>query len=178
MTEALLSRPVGRSHRSCRRPRGSGLPAAIPRSDDLRKGRFSEAGRAYLVTTITHGREPLFSDLLSGRIVVRAMMHLDGQGKTQTWAFVVMPNHFHWLFSLGDQSSLPRVMHAAKGYSGLSINRLLGRKGPVWQEGYHDHAVRGEEDLRELARYVVANPIRAGLVEKIGEYSHWDASWL
>ena len=157
---------------------GSGLPAAMPRSGDLRKGRFSEAGRAYLVTTITHRREPLFTNLLSGRIVVRAMMHLDGQEKTQTWAFVVMPDHLHWLFSLSDGSTLAKVMHAAKGYSGLWVNKLLGRKGTVWQEGYHDHAVRGEEDLRELARYVVANPVRTGLVARLGDYPLWDACWL
>jgi REP element-mobilizing transposase RayT len=150
----------------------------MPRSGDLRRGRFSEAGRAYLVTTITHGREPLFIEMHASRAVARTLMHMDNRGQTKTWAYVLMPDHLHWLLSLGDQTSLHKIMHAAKGYSGLSINRLLGRKGAVWQNGYHDHAVRSEEDLRELARYVVANPIRAGLVEKIGEYSHWDASWL
>lgn len=58
------------------------------------------------------------------------------------------------------------------------VNKLLGRKGAVWQEGYHDHAVRSEEDLRKLARYVVANPVRAGLVERLGNYSLRDACWL
>jgi REP element-mobilizing transposase RayT len=48
----------------------------------------------------------------------------------------------------------------------------------VWQPGYHDHAVRQDEDLRAMARYVVANPVRAGLVKDIGDYPHWDAVWL
>jgi hypothetical protein len=29
-----------------------------------------------------------------------------------------------------------------------------------------------------LARYVVANPVRAGLVQRVGQYPHWDAIWL
>lgn len=55
---------------------------------------------------------------------------------------------------------------------------MLGRNGPVWQRTYHDHALRREEDLRAAARYVVANPLRAGLAEGIGDYPFWDAAWL
>ena len=49
---------------------------------------------------------------------------------------------------------------------------------PVWQRGYHDHAVRREEDIKSLARYVIANPVRAGLSYSVGSYPHWDAAWL
>ena len=50
--------------------------------------------------------------------------------------------------------------------------------GAIWQDNYHDQAVRAEEDLRKMARYIVANPLRANLVEHIGDYSLWDAVWL
>ncbi|MFB6261862.1 MAG: transposase, partial [Thiohalorhabdaceae bacterium] len=49
---------------------------------------------------------------------------------------------------------------------------------PVWQPGFHDRAIRREEDLEAVARYVVANPLRAGLVDRIADYPHWDAAWL
>lgn len=48
----------------------------------------------------------------------------------------------------------------------------------VWQRGFHDRALRQEEDLIATARYVVANPLRAGLVDRIGDYPWWDAVWL
>jgi putative transposase len=38
--------------------------------------------------------------------------------------------------------------------------------------------LRHEDDLAKLPRYIVANPLRAGLVERVGDYSHWDAVWL
>jgi hypothetical protein len=38
--------------------------------------------------------------------------------------------------------------------------------------------LRKDEDLQTVARYIVANPLRAGLVEKIGDYPLWDAIWL
>ena len=48
----------------------------------------------------------------------------------------------------------------------------------VWQPNYHDHAVRQDEDMRKMARYIVANPLTANLVERLGDYSLWDAVWL
>jgi len=48
----------------------------------------------------------------------------------------------------------------------------------VWQRGFHDHAVRREENLRALARYIIANPLRAGLTRSPAEYSFWDCVWL
>ncbi|MCF6281296.1 MAG: hypothetical protein L3J28_03650 [Candidatus Polarisedimenticolaceae bacterium] len=42
----------------------------------------------------------------------------------------------------------------------------------------HDRAIRKEEDLVAIARYIVANPLRAGLVKSIKDYPHWDCVWL
>lgn len=63
-------------------------------------------------------------------------------------------------------------MRLLKGRSAHAIGK------PIWQANYHDHAVRKEEDLKEIARYIVANPLRAKLVSRIGDYSLWDAVWL
>ena len=65
-----------------------------------------------------------------------------------------------------------------KSRSASAVNLALGRQGALSQKGYHDHGVRREEDLRVLARYVVANPVRAGLVGRVGNYPLWDAVWL
>jgi hypothetical protein len=65
-----------------------------------------------------------------------------------------------------------------KGRSALEINRAGGLTGSrVWQPGFHDHAVRREEDLAELARYIIENPVRARLVDHVGEYALWDSVW-
>ncbi len=65
--------------------------------------------------------------------------------------------------------------------SGLIAIELKARKDcriALWQKGFHDRALRREEDLVTVARYVVANPLRAGLVEKLGDYPLWDAIWV
>ncbi len=92
-------------------------------------------------------------------------------------AWVIMPDHFHWLVQI-ERCTLAQLMQAIKSRSTLTINRALNRTGAFWQTGYHDRAIRDGEDLRSFARYTVANPLRAGLVEKIGDYPLWDACWL
>lgn len=157
------------------RPPGRDLQA---HSRDLRKGRVSETGRAYLITTVTHSRQPVFVDLAAGRLLVATLRHLDDLALAHTLAYVVMPDHIHWLIKLGPRLSLSAVVGRMKSYSSRRIGTYLGQSGPLWQPGFHDHAVRGDEDLRELSRYIVANPMRAGLVSRAGDYPLWDSSWL
>ena len=92
-------------------------------------------------------------------------------------AFVVMPDHVHWLFELGNLS-LADVVRSLKAASAREINQHLGQNGAIWQKNYFDRAIRKDEDLRTIARYIIANPLRAGLVAHIGEYPHWDAIWI
>lgn len=144
----------------------------------LRKGRFSEPNRAYFITAVVRGRRPVFACLPTARLLVREMRLLHDEGFVTSLAWVVMPDHLHWLFQLGDKASLAKAVGLLKGRSGLSINRRLNEGGALWQAAYRDHALREEEDLHELARYIVANPLRAGLAASLEDYPHWDASWL
>jgi putative transposase len=144
-----------------------------------RRGRHSACGQIYLVTIVTHHCEPLFSELAFGRLVTRELMRLDSINIAETLAYVLMPDHLHWLLRL--QTPLTTVgtaVKTVKSRSARTINLLRRRQGRVWQPAFHDRALRSEEDVRDLARYIVANPLRAGLVERIGDYPLWDAIWL
>lgn len=144
---------------------------------DLRKGRTSLPGHVYLLTAVTLQRQPLFREWSSALALAREL-HLAGKrDAVEPLAWVVMPDHLHWLIRLRI-GSLGQVMQSLKSRSAIAINLANDTHGPVWQRGYHDHAVRQEMDLRATARYVVANPLRAGLVEHIGDHPFWDAAWL
>ncbi|WP_026145349.1 REP-associated tyrosine transposase [Pseudomonas asplenii] len=148
-----------------------------PNSHRLRTGRYSEPGRAYLVTAVVHGRRPLFSDWILGRLLVAEMKRTHELGLVTSLAWVIMPDHFHWLFQL-HHTPLAQVVGCVKSCSTLAINRATEQHGRFWQSGYHDRAIRDGEDLRGAARYIIANPLRAGLVERVGDYPLWDAAWL
>ena len=145
--------------------------------NDVRKGRYSEPGREYLVTTVVDGREQLFDNLYLARCVVNVLRDLQCQDRVVWQAWVLMPDHFHALVSLRDLP-LALMMKRMKGESARRVNRLRGRRGRLWQPGFHDRALRREDDRKAVARYMLANPLRAGLVRRIGDYPHWDSVWL
>ncbi|WP_275100531.1 REP-associated tyrosine transposase [Sedimenticola hydrogenitrophicus] len=145
---------------------------------NLRRGRRSERGRAYLITTVTRDRAPRFMSMGHARAVVMAMRQAEAEGMCETLAWVLMPDHLHWLFVLRD-GDLSVVVAKVKQVSAREINSLERRRGAsVWQRGFYDRAVRREEDIAAMARYMVANPLRAGLVQRVGDYPYWDAAWL
>ncbi|MBX8539361.1 transposase [Pseudomonas cichorii] len=149
----------------------------LSKSCRLRIGRYSQSGQIYLVTSVVQGRYPIFSDWRLGRLVVEEFRRAQIQGQAKSLAWVVMPDHFHWLLELGD-CSLSRLMKQTKARSSLSIPKAAKREGRLWQAGFHDRAIRCDESLCNVARYVVANPIRSGLVKRLGDYPLWDAIWV
>ncbi len=154
------------------------MPGNQPHGKELRKGRFSETGRIYLITTCCAGRNRIFERVALGEIVEGEMRQSDTAKSTRTLAYVVMPDHLHWMFELLAGDELSSVVRWVKGKSAHRINRRVHRAGRIWQPGYHDRALRHEEDLETIGNYVIYNPVRAGIVQTIHDYPLWDAIWI
>lgn len=151
------------------------MPAA--KACGLRKGQFSEVGRVYVLTAVTDQRQPVFSDWRIGRLLVEQLRLAEEAGLVKSMAWVVMPDHLHWLVEL-QKGSLAELMCRIKSRSCRSINLKCCSQARLWQRGYYDRALRRDEDLKSAARYIVMNPLRAGLVQRLGDYPLWDAVWL
>jgi REP element-mobilizing transposase RayT len=107
-------------------------------------------------------------------IVLRHCLH-DRGTKAAIHAVVVMPDHVHLLLTPlrnaeGNLYSLVEIVQGIKSASAHSLNRALGRSGPVWQEEFFDHVLRSEESLVEKLEYVRQNAVRRGLVKKPEDY--------
>lgn len=144
----------------------------------LRKGRVSVANGVYLITTTTFERRKLFDDFAVSCAAARCFEDADFLGDAAMLAWVLMPDHAHWLLQLGERDGLSRVVNRLKSASARYVNRARGASGAVWAKAFHDHGLRSDEDLQAVARYVVANPLRAGLATQIGNYPFWNAVWL
>ncbi|SDG68392.1 REP element-mobilizing transposase RayT [Pseudomonas benzenivorans] len=144
----------------------------------LRKGRASACNTIYLITATTDNREPLFTHFPAACSAARGFEDATLLKESRMLAWVLMPDHAHWLLQLGDKGTLGEVIGRLKSASSHNANRALNRTGPLWSKAFHDHALREEEDLQAAARYIVANPLRAGLVSRIGDYPFWNAVWL
>ena len=156
--------------------------------DALREGRHSICHQVYCITTVSRNRDPLFTDIHAARLLVHELRRLYEDGDVTTLAWVIMPDHLHWLLQLkefgnsdGRMNSalqLSGIMKKLKARSALAINRYRCRKGSLWQHAYYDRAGRKDDDIRRIARYIIANPLRARLAQNIGDYPHWDCIWM
>lgn len=141
-----------------------------PHSRNLRKSRYSHPGLYYFLTTSVSGRRPIFTDDDNATIVLNSIRWLRLAGRFLVDAAVVMPDHLHIVGELGE-STLSQVMHSLKSFSARQLV-AAGVMPPVWQDGYYDHGLRNDEDYRLKIRYVLQNPVRAGLVQRVRDYPH------
>jgi len=80
-----------------------------------------------------------------------------------------MPDHVHLLVEgVSLESDFKRFAKMAKQRAGGLYARTHHQR--LWQEGYYEQVLRDDDDARELARYIVNNPLRAGLVESPSDY--------
>jgi putative transposase len=143
----------------------------------LREGRVSLPGQIYLLTTVTERRIAHFTDTELARTACRTMLARRVWGDAHALCWVLMPDHWHGLIELGDHDDLSVVMNRLKSLLSKAV-RPLAPTSFRWARGFHDHALRRDEDLLAAARYIVANPVRAGLVTNVNDYPYWNSAWL
>ena len=132
-------------------------------------------GHAYFVTTNVYHAEKILSDPRVADIVLSAIFFLRGKEDLRLYAFVIMSDHLHLIILPQGGKTVSQIMHSLKSYTAKKINRLLGRSGKVWQDGFYERVIRNEADLTEKARYVEGNPVRKGLVDEPQEYVYSSA---
>ncbi|MGH8182635.1 MAG: REP-associated tyrosine transposase [Rhodanobacteraceae bacterium] len=151
--------------------------AITPGHGSLRKGRHSQPGGIYLMTFTTAARRCLFADFNTACAASRTFGPSAAAEAATLLCWVLMPDHFHGLLRLDGARSLSRIVQRLKSRSSHACT-LAGATPPIWARAFHDHALRRDEDVLGTARYVIANPIRAGIVVRASEYPFWNAMWL
>jgi len=112
------------------------------------------------------------------QIVANALMHFD-EKRYNLWAFVIMPNHVHALFSIYKPYVLKQITHSWKSFTAKAINRQLGKSGSVWQEESWDRLIRNEEHFFRCLSYIQGNPEKARLSpNEYTQYArNYDTTW-
>jgi putative transposase len=132
---------------------------------------YQHSYRAIFVTSCTHQRWIL--PPAARTIVLECCRWADGK-RFELHGAVVRPDHFHMVLTpLYDDEglfTLNEIMQGIKSSSAHRINRLLQRKGQVWQHESFDRAFRKEESIQQKLEYISENALRAGLVKTARDY--------
>ena len=78
-------------------------------------------------------------------------------------AWCIMLNHVHLVTTPLPPHELNELMHSIKSFSSLEINKLLSRKGPLWERESFDHMIRSVDQFDAICSYVEQNPVTDGL---------------
>ena len=125
---------------------------------------------------------------------VKEAIHFRDGNEYGLIAYTIMPNHVHMVFSLlveegngfvsnGKNYSqnindrivgrtdcstyiVTDILKSLKWYTAKECNKILNRSGAFWQHESYDHVVRDEDELSRIVKYVLNNPVKAGLVDK------------
>jgi REP element-mobilizing transposase RayT len=125
----------------------------------------------YFLTFCTFKRQKLFVDAMTVSQTLTQFRRTSKGERFEILAYCFMPDHAHTLVEgLHDSADLCRFSKLAKQRSGGVYSRSGG--GPLWQEGYYDRVLRDTEDIRQVAGYILNNPIRAGLVVTPADYPY------
>jgi putative transposase len=127
--------------------------------------------RQYFLTFCTHGRASHFRAAATVALTHAQFVRAAADHEVEITAYCFMPDHVH-LFVTGRTATadVRRFAAVAKQRAAFAFSRAIG--GTLWQEGYFDRVVRSAEEAAEKLRYMLANPVRAGLVDRIDEYPH------
>ena len=96
------------------------------------------------------------------RQIVSDSLHYNDHHHYHLHDYVIMPNHVHLLIEPIDEYILQDILANHKAFTAHAINKLLGRKGPVWQRESYDRIIRNEENYWNVANYIARNPRHFG----------------
>ncbi|HQR44456.1 MAG TPA: transposase [Thermoanaerobaculia bacterium] len=125
--------------------------------------RLEFLGAVWHVTCRGNERKRIFRDEEDRVAFLATLGRVVTMFRWKLHAYVLMGNHFHLLFET-PEPSLSRGMRQLNGIYTQRFNRRHGRSGHLLQGRFRGILVEKESHLLELARYVVLNPVRAGLV--------------
>ena len=125
----------------------------------------------YFLTICVRDRRDAFADAQVVAATLAQFRRIASRCQFAILAYCFMPDHVHVLVEgTSNESDVRAFVKRAKQASGQSYARCA--RGPLWQEGYYERVLRASEDAKQVARYIVANPIRAQLVATPFEYPH------
>lgn len=139
------------------------------RHDSLRLAGFDYRGRhLYFLTYCTFQRTPVFSEKTSVEIVHPQILRAAAAERIHISAYCYMPDHLHLIAAGQDDETDGRAFIAkSKQLSGFEFRRRTGRH--LWQRYAYDRLIK-PDTLLTVVRYVLGNPVAAGLVETAMDY--------
>jgi REP-associated tyrosine transposase len=135
--------------------------------------RIEFAGAIYHVIARGNARAPIFIDDHDRRLFLFELGRVAERLDWWLWAYCLMGNHYHLVLETA-QPTLARGMRDVNGNYSQGFNRRHDRVGHLFQGRYRSILLDKEGYLPQVIRYVLMNPVRAGLVDRPDDW-YWSS---
>jgi len=133
-------------------------------------------GATYFFTVVTYWRQPVLCLPESLDAMKDVMRNVAERYPFQTDAWVVLPDHLHFVWTLPEGDSnysmrwavvkkelTKRLSSSIRADGAPSRSRQRRREGMLWQRRFWEHRIRDEQDYRTHMDYIHFNPVKHGL---------------
>jgi putative transposase len=135
-----------------------------------RRPRGELRGEIHHVLNRGNNRQAVFHDERDHREFIQAMRNAKARIPIEIYSFTTMSNHFHAVMRPRDIDTLSRFVHAWLSDHASKHNRRYDLPGHIWQGRFKAFPVAGDDHFLTVMKYVLQNPVRAGLVANARDY--------
>lgn len=132
------------------------------------KDTYSIPGNVAHIVIGTDNKQPYFRNHDHADTVTQLIIKTSEENNVKLYAYCTMPDHIHMLVEASNGCSIIDFVRLIKGRFSTYC-RKAGWSVKL-QRSYYDHMLRKEEDIEELSRYIIGNPVRAGIASSYGVY--------
>ncbi|MBF0239999.1 MAG: transposase [SAR324 cluster bacterium] len=131
--------------------------------------RIEFPGAVYHITSRGNARAPIFLVNPDRNLFLQILEETILRFEWSCHAYCLMDNHYHLLIETS-QSTLSKGMRHLNGVYTQKFNRAHDRVGHIFQGRFKAILLEKDTHLLELSRYIVLNPVRAGMVSQVEEW--------
>ena len=129
---------------------------------------YSVPGNTAHIIIGTDNKQPYFRVHEYAGAVAQLIIKTAGEKSIELYAYCIMPDHIHILVEASNDCSILDYVRLIKGRFSTYC-RKVGWKVKL-QRSFYDHLLRKEEDIEEVAKYIIGNPVRADIESLFGAY--------
>jgi putative transposase len=131
--------------------------------------------RTFFVTSSSWEKRAFLQSARVAELLIDVFYYYQRQRKYLLHEFVIMPEHFHVLITVGGETTVEKAVQLIKGGFAFRAGRELGLRAPVWQKGFSEVRVSNREAFLGIREYIHANPVKRFLVTSGPDYPYSSA---
>ena len=119
---------------------------------------------SYFITILTFKRNTYFHNNRIANSIINYLKDISEKNNFLINVYCLMPDHIHFIATgTSVNANLKKFIQRFKQITSFYFKKSFHKR--LWHLSYYDHIIRKEEDIRDIMKYILENPVRKGLIK-------------